>query len=268
MKIKMLTRFGLLAAAGIIAATCIPAASASSVCMNTGNGNGGSIEYYPYLFNNNTFGWSDDKSGSSECLTLNYTNGANGGVYYDGFGSTWNWPDNSNQYDVKAYPSVVYGWQYGYTYSGLGLPTIIYNNKNVPTYQSVSLSGSQNEDVLIDNWLLSSANASKQSDEVEIFVTNDIGAYSNGNLGSITLDNTYYQVSSRTGGAWNVYNFIPNQGSTNLSQSANIKDYVNALCYDYGVISNNLYLGGTQIGVEVYHGNGGVTFNPVAISVN
>jgi hypothetical protein len=38
--------------------------------------------------------------------------------------------------------------------------------------------------------------------------------------------------------------------------------------YDYGVFPNNKYLGGTQVGMEIYQGEGGITFNPVAISTN
>jgi hypothetical protein len=267
---------GAFAAFLVVAAASTPSANASQVCMNTSNGQGGNIKYYPYLFNNNTFNWSYDKSGSSECLSLNYTSESNG-VYYDGFSSTYNWPYNSGtQYDVKAFPSMVYGWQYGYTYSGLGLPSIIYNNKNVPTYQSVSLSNPSYEDVLIDNWLLSSPNASQQSDELEIFTSDDWNAYSqasNGShLGYITLDNQYYVVSHgyvNSGSyGWNVYNFFPNVNSNNFNASPNIKDFANALCYDYGVIPNNLYIGGTQIGLETYYGNGSVTFNPAAVSVN
>jgi hypothetical protein len=227
------------------------------------------IAYYPYLFNNNTFGWSNDESGSTECLTLNYTNAANNGVYYDGFGATWNWPDKaSTQYDVKAYPSIVYGWQYGYTYSGLGLPTIIYDNENVPTYASLSITGTQSEDVIVDNWLLDSPNATAQAAEVEIYITDTFAKQTSGNLGSITLDGVFYYVSSASRGAWEAYSFIPNQNSTSLSASPNVKDFDNALCYDFGVISNDLYLGGTQIGLEVYQGQGGITFNPAAVSVN
>lgn len=269
MKSLSIPRFSLLGMATLmIALTCARSASASQVCMNTSNGNGGSIAYYPYLFNNNTFAWNEDKSGSSECLTLNYTNGANNGVYYDGFGSTWNWPANGTPYDVKAYPSVVYGWQYGYTYSGLGLPAIIYNNTNVPVYMSYSITGSQSEDLIVDNWILSTPNASAQYAEVEIFVTDTFAKQTSGNLGSITLDNTFYYVSSASRGAWEAYSFIPNNNSTSGTASVNVKDYVNALVYDYGVFANNKYLGGAQVGMEIYQGKGGITFNPVAISTN
>lgn len=246
-------------------------ARASQVCMNTSNGSGGSIKSYPYLFNNNTFGWNDDKSGSSECLTLNYTNSPSGGVYYDGFGSTWDWPTYTpTQYDVKAYPSVVYGWQYGYTYTGLGLPTIIYNNLNVPVTMSYSITGSQTEDLIVDNWILDSGNSSSQFAEVEIYVTDTFGKQTSGNLGSITLDGTFYYVSSasRGNGAWEDYSFLPNNNATSGSASVNVKDFVNALVYDYGVFPNNKYLGGTQVGMEIYEGKGGITFNPVSISTN
>jgi hypothetical protein len=264
-----ISQLKVLAAAFVVAlAAGATTAQASQVCMNTGNGNGGSIAYYPYLFNNNTFNWSYEKSGSSECLSLNYTNGASNGVYYDGFGSTWNWPANGTQYDVKSYPSVVYGWQYGYTYSGLGLPSIIYNNKNVPVYMSYNITGSQSEDLIVDNWILNAANSSAQYAEVEIFVTDTFSKQTSGNLGSITLDGTFYYVSSASRGAWIAYSFIPNNNSTSGSASVNVKDFDNALVYDYGVFPNNKYLGGAQVGMEIYQGGGGITFNPVAISTN
>jgi hypothetical protein len=269
MKLKQQTIHFLTLMFMLTLAASVRVANASEVCMNTSNGNGGSIAYYPYLFNNNTFGWSNDKNGSSECLTLNYTNGANNGVYYDGFGSTWDWPTNTpTQYDVKAYPSVVYGWQYGYTYSGLGLPAVIYDNTNVPVYMSYSITGSQSEDLIVDNWILSSPNASAQYAEVEIFVTDTFAKQTSGNLGSITLDNTFYYVSSASRGAWEAYSFIPNNNSTSGTASVNVKDFVNALVYDYGVFANSKYLGGAQVGMEIYQGQGGITFNPVAISTN
>lgn len=266
----MITRLGVSTMVALLLTAAVGArtASASEVCMNTGNGNGGSIAYYPYLFNNNTFGWSDDKSGSSECLTLNYTNGSDGGVYYDGFGSTWDWPANGTPYNVKAYPSVVYGWQYGYTYTGLGLPTIIYDNLNVPVYMSYSITGSQSEDLIVDNWILNAANSSSQFAEVEIFVTDTFGEQTSGNLGSITLDGNFYYLSSASRGAWIAYSFIPNNNSTSGSASVNVENFDNALVYDYGVFPNNKYLGGSQVGMEIYQGSGGITFNPVAISTN
>lgn len=277
MKMISISRLSLLAgmAAILLAATSTRTASASEVCMNTGNGQGGSIEYYPYLFNNNTFGWSDQKSAPYSCLTLNYTNSPSGGVYYDGFGASWDWPENGNEYDVKAYPSMVYGWQYGYTYSGLGLPTRVWNNTSVPTYQSTSLysTGYQYEDVLIDNWLLDNPNAtSGQNGELEIFTTNSWNAYQDGvnngsKYGYQTLNGVYYVITPGYNG-WPVYNFVPNISSSSVTASPNLENFVNTMCYDYGAFSNSIYLAGTQIGVEIYYGTGGVTFNPAAISAN
>lgn len=277
MKMISIPKVALLALAGLLTATAFTqtASASEQVCMNTGNGNGGSIAYYPYLFNNNTFGWSNDKGAPYSCLTLNYTNGSSGGSYYDGFGASWDWPENGSPYSVKAYPSVVYGWQYGYTYSGLGLPTRVWNNTSVPTYQSTSLysSGFQYEDVLLDNWLLATPNqTSGQAGELEIFTTNSWNAYQDGvnnskKYGYMTVDGVYYVISPGYNG-WPVYNFVPNDSSNNVTASPNIKDFVNVMCYDYGAFSNSLYLAGTQVGVEIYYGTGGVTFNPVAVSAN
>jgi hypothetical protein len=271
MKMISIGRARILACSVLLAITAFGArgASASEVCMNTSTGSGGSIKSYPYLFNNNTFGWNDDEDGSSECLTLNYT--GSGSVYYDGFGSTWDWPVYTpNQYKVKAYPSVVYGWQYGYAYTGLGLPSIIYNNTNVPVTMKYAITGSQTEDLIVDNWILNSANSSAQFAEVEIYVTDTFGKQTSGNLGSITLDGTFYYLSSasRASGAWEDYSFLPNDNATSGSASVNVKDFVNALVYDYGVFANNKYLGSAQVGMEIYQGKGGITFNPVSISTN
>jgi hypothetical protein len=82
------------------------------------------------------------------------------------------------------------------------------------------------------------------------------------------LDNTFYYVSSASRGAWEAYSFIPNNNSTSGTASVNVKDFVNALVYDYGVFANSKYLGGAQVGMEIYQGQGGITFNPVAISTN
>lgn len=248
-------------------------ARASEVCMNQGNGNGGSIAVKPYLFNNNTFNWRLEKSDSYECLTLNYTSNPDDGIYYDGFSSTWDWPANGTPDDVKAYPSVVYGWQYGYTFNGLGLPAVIYDNPNVPVTMKFGITGSQSEDLLIDNWILSSAKASRQFAEMEVFVTDTFPKQTGGNLGTITLDDTFYYVSDRycdCGGSygWEAYNFIPNENSTSFSKSFNIDDYVDALVYDFGVFSKYNYLGGTQVGMEIYQGKGGIDFTSVSISAN
>src|SRR5450432_955424 len=112
-----------LAAVLLLAAASATSAKAQEFC-NSGS-NGGSRAEYPYLLNNNTFGYNQD-TGGWECITPQYNSYYSGNnTYYNGWQPVWNWPLNSNQYSVKAYPSLVYGWQYGYTYSGLGLPAHI-----------------------------------------------------------------------------------------------------------------------------------------------
>ncbi|HWY30467.1 MAG TPA: hypothetical protein VNX46_06930, partial [Candidatus Acidoferrum sp.] len=78
-----------------------------------------------YLFNN-VWGQADDPSGW-ECIWNNNTSSPLS------WGTDFNWHAGSNQYGVKAYPSVVCGWHWGTWSSGSGLPVRIWDNHNVNT---------------------------------------------------------------------------------------------------------------------------------------
>lgn len=263
----------------LLTATAVssPAAHAQQFC---GSGqNGGSMQEYPYLLNNNKFGANQGGPNDYNCITEKYNSyDSSNGVTYNGWESDWSWTYNaSSQYSVKAFPSLVLGWQYGYTFSGTGLPSQISAGRNVNTYAELNLYGTQHQDVIYDNWILNSPNASAQAAEVEIYLTNSLGQTNacNGygiNEGDVTIDGTSYCLNYRPayynggGNAWPIYSF-ENSNSGSVNQSLNIKDFVNYLTYTKGYLSANQYIGGTQLGIEPYYGTGGVSVQSSAITV-
>jgi hypothetical protein len=129
-----------------------------------------------------------------------------------------------NQYSVKAFPSLVLGWQYGYIYTGIGLPSQISAGRNVNTQANLSLyGGPQNEDVICDNWILNSPNASAQAAEVEVYLSNTLGLTNackgtdyDTDEGQVSLDGITYCLTYRSknyqgdSNNWPIYSFQSN----------------------------------------------------------
>ena len=72
--------------------------------------------------NNNTWGQDASPAGWSESITTNSSNS---------FRIDFNWPTGPNNNSVKAYPSAVLGWHWGWHFpSGTGLPMQLSANRD------------------------------------------------------------------------------------------------------------------------------------------
>ncbi len=244
------TLWGTLALCGF-AALVLPLTARATTSSCSDYAKIGASPYYVY---NNTWNLGNAGSGYWECV---YSNGLSGGSV--SWGTSYYFPD-VNPYDVKSYPSIVLGWQYGYTYSNTGLPVKISAGDNIESSLQWSENGTNtgNVDVSYDNWIISSTNASSPTAEMMIWCYNDIGGQYGEQEGSVTIDGISWTFVYRpvnyngTGNGWPVFSFVSNSNKSS-NQTINLKDFLNYITYTKGLLNSGLYLGGVEFGTEVFY---------------
>lgn len=202
--------------------------------------------------NNNTWG-QDGTDGWSESVTRN-SNTA--------WRTDFVWPSGPNPNGVKAYPSAVFGWHWGWHFpsGSSGLPTQLSANLNVNSsygYSATFGSGGTGN-VAYDIWLHTQSNPlyENPSDEIMIWVNNT-------NAGPISQQPVINNISiggstwtlHRGNIGWNVWSFVRNGNSG--SGSINVKDFTDYLRNNQG-LSASKYLTSVQFGSEIFHGTGNV----------
>ena len=224
----------------------------------------GQIFVSKYFLFNNVWGQDDSPSGTSSIWNNNSSSPLS-------WGTSYNWPAGSNPNSVKAYLSVVSGWHWGTWSSNSGLPVRIWDNKNVNTGGSFTISNAGTQNLAYDCWFHTINNPTWQNnptDELMIWVATYGGA---GPLG------TYVETVSFAGGSWNVYkgnigwnvySFVRTSNST--SWSFNVRDFVNYVVYTKGWVANSKFLTSVQFGTEVFrtNGNGQVNVSNYRVDVN
>jgi len=210
--------------------------------------------------NNNTWGSDSSPAGWSESVT---TQGSNS------FRVDFNWPTGPNNNNVKAYPSAVLGWHWGWHFpTGTGLPTQLGANQNVSTSYSYSASfgsgGTAN--VAYDIWLHTQSNPQLEnpSDEVMIWVNRTGGAGPiGGTIATPTIGGTTWELHRGNIG-WEVWSFVRTTNSG--SGSLNIKDFTDYLRNTWG-LSASKYLTSVEFGSEIFHGTGNVNVGTYTCTV-
>ena len=171
--------------------------------------------------NNNTWGSESSPSGWWESIT---TNGSNS------FRIDFNWPSGSNNNSVKAYPSAVLGWHWGWRFQGTGLPSQLSANRNINTSYAYTASfGGGTGNVAYDIWLHTQSNPLYEtpSDEIMIWVNTTGGAGPIGGvIATVNIDGATWRLHRGNIG-WEVWSFI--RTSNSGSGSLNIKNFTAAL---------------------------------------
>ena len=200
--------------------------------------------------NNNTWGQDASPAGWSESITTNS-------------GSAWrtdfNWPSGANNNSVKAYPSAVLGWHWGWHFQNTGLPVQLSANRDINTSYaySVNFGSGGVGNVAYDLWLhtQSNPNLENPSDEIMIWVNATGGAgpisqqavISNLSIGGATWN------LHRGNIGWNVWSFV--RTSNSGTGSLNIKAFTDYLRSNQGMAASK-YLTSVQFGTEIFHGAG------------
>jgi hypothetical protein len=226
---RALLGLGLLAMAGITqAATCN--AAFCTLDLNS-----------TIWVNNNTWGSDSSPAGWSESITTNS-------------GSAWrtdfNWPSGANNNSVKAYPSAVLGWHWGWHFQNTGLPVQLSANRNVNSSYAYSVNfGGGVGNVAYDIWLhtQSNPNTENPSDEIMIWVN------STGGAGPISQQTVISNISiggstwnlHRGNIGWNVWSFV--RTSNSGSGTINVKDFTDYLRNNQGMAASK-YLTSVQFG--------------------
>ena len=173
-------------------------------------------------------------------------------------GWSWDWK-NSNPNDVKAYPSIITGWQFSNNMtSGSGLPTRIWDDKNINTSVNYSLSANGNYNAAYDVWFHSTnalTGTSTPSDELMVWLNSTnawpLGSY----VETATVGGTTWKLYRGTHpSGWNVYSFV--RTSNTSSSSLNLKDFINHVVYYKNWMSNSRYVTSVQFGTEIFTGSG------------
>ncbi|MBC8095540.1 MAG: RICIN domain-containing protein [Akkermansiaceae bacterium] len=210
--------------------------------------------------NNNVWGKDSSPGGWWESIT---TTGANS------WRTDFNWPSGNNNNSVKAYPSAVLGWHYGWRFpSGTGLPVQLSANQNVPTSYSYSVNfGGGAGNVAYDLWLHTINNptwSSTPSDEIMIWLNNtSAGPISQQPVIRVSIGGSSWDLHRGNIG-WNVWSFVRvgNSGSGTL----NLKNFTDYLRSNHGM-SSAKYLSSVQFGTEIFRGTGNLTVNNYTCTV-
>jgi hypothetical protein len=200
--------------------------------------------------NNNTWGSDSSPAGWSESITTNS-------------GSAWrtdfNWPTGANNNNVKAYPSAVLGWHWGWHFQNTGLPVQLSANRDVNSSYaySVNFGSGGVGNVAYDIWLhtQSNPNLENPSDEIMIWVnaTGGAGPISQQTvISNISIGGSTWNLHRGNIG-WNVWSFV--RTSNSGSGSINVRNFTDYLRANQGMAASK-YLTSVQFGSEIFHGAG------------
>jgi hypothetical protein len=200
-----------------------------------------------YWINNNTWG-SKDGSGWN-CVSASPAN--DGSIAW---GTDYEWSGSPSS--VKAYPSAVLGWHWGWRSKDTGLPVKV--GDSIPVKSSWSFAVKEEKEsvynVAYDLWLHDKADTDWQDQpkhEVMVWLAKDGGA---GPLGTKTqrveIDGASWDLYVGNIG-WNVYSFVRVGNTTNATHDLN--DFVQALA-QRKMIAKTDYLSSVEAGTEVFTG--------------
>lgn len=239
---------------GVALASSAPGRAAYTTAYNDGERVNVMSKYY---VNNNQWGYKiNGWGGGSQSVGADPV--ANTGYWRTDF----NWYNNNvawDQYHIKAFPSIVEGWQWGYARTDHGnLPRPINWNSNVWTTWSYSTSGVPGWakwDAIYDMWLdWNDTPSGTPSEEIMVFLnytadTTPTDGYQGdvnlaGNTWSVYRSNTDRQVIS----------YVAKNKTTYFS--GNLRDFINHASYTKGWINTSKQLLSVQAGFEIWYGQG------------
>jgi hypothetical protein len=218
---------------------------------------------------NNGWGWESSPSGWSESITRN-SNTA--------WRTDFNWPSwpsgDSRNNNVKAYPSAILGWHWGWHFSqsATGLPRQLNSNYTATSNYSYSVTfGGGTGNVAYDLWITTESNpgsSTQPTDEVMIWVNSSGGA---GPCGGVTVSNI-----NLNGATWNlsecqipgyqyVWSFVRTSNSS--SGTINFKTFIDYLRNNRG-LSSSKYLASIEFGTEIFRGQGNLNVTNYTCTVS
>lgn len=174
----------------------------------------------------------------------------------------YNWPVGTKRYAVKAYPSVVTGWQWGIWSSDGALPRGISTLHRVTTGAAVTIDNPGVQNVAYDLWFHAPGskpdNQKQPTDELMIWMSAHGGA---GPLGKYTqtvkVGDAEWRLSVGDIG-WKVFSFVRTVPSTTWKIDA--KPFIDYLV-EHGLMAKEKQLTSVEFGTEVFRSNGDAAFH-------
>ena len=237
--------------------TCSPDLKASTnTCVDSAAIRSGTGLYW---INNNVWGRPMSDTTDQQCSWLDCLSGEN-----LAWGSSWNWKVGTSS--VKAYPSVILGWQWGLKITNTGLPMQLAANRAILSGWDFSVTQSDpglfTLDVAYDLWIhtipnpdSSAMGVNQPSDEVMIWLYRTGSASPAGSpvTGAIPLAGTTWELWEGPVQSWSIHTFL-RTANTN-SSVLDINDFLQYLVANRGLDSSK-YLTSIQSGTEVWFGSG------------
>lgn len=239
--------FGMRLECGLLILLCALSLSAPRVQAQCVDGQYSDLDQGSYLIQNDEWGLGGGPGGWQEVCSGNASNNS--------WSSTWWWPKGTGA--IKAYPSIVRGWQYGlWSPSSGGFPVQISSQAPLPTSVSFDMSGSNQYDVAYDLFFSPSTNPGQPSAELMVWLN-----YS-GNLpaGSKVASGISLGGMSGTWDVWEgnvgwpVWSFVRN--SQVNSFSGNLQPFIYYVAYSKGWLNPSWYELNIEFGAEIIQSNG------------
>lgn len=253
----------LLASAGTFVIGAGPAAASTDTACNDWQ----SLISGPYQVINSKWGHTLNGWGTgTQCVTRSDSDSAHG------WQADVDWSNNASfgddEYHIKAFPSDVVGWQWGYADSdNAGLPVQLSAEKNVQTSWTFQTQlGDHKSDAIYDLWVDPSTNPSGQpTDEVMVFLDYTDGAHPDSDkVATVSVGGADWDVYRSTG-SWQVISFV--RTATTSSADLNLRDFLD-YSTNAGWLAPTKYLISVQAGFEIWRGTGKYVTTNYQLSVS
>lgn len=210
-----------------------------------------------FIINNNT--WGEQYSPGGHESTWSTGNARSTGPVT--WGAKYDWPVGDNPHQVKAYPSIFAGWQFGIWSRDSGLPARIADLRAVTTSGSIAITNPGVQNVAYDCWfhaIPNPGNKDRPTDELMIWVAHLGGAGPLGKLqGTATIGGTTWEVYKGEIG-WNVYSFV--RKTNTESWQLDVRDFIRYVVATKHWMAPTKYLTSVQFGSEIFRTDGPASF--------
>ncbi|MGW5329698.1 GH12 family glycosyl hydrolase domain-containing protein [Streptomyces sp. NPDC004014] len=229
----------------------------------------GTVMYGKYYAHNSEWGNTYNGWGyGNQCVSHDDEQGGNN------WASSFNWYNNGSisddEWHIKAFPSVVSGWQWGYANPDHGgFPVRLGDGHNIVTNWDFSVNASDwKGDSIYDLWIDPSQNPSGQpQNEVMVFLNYSEGTIpsSSDKVATVDLGGATWDVY-RSYGSWQVISFVRTQQTSNVS-NMNLRDFMD-YSTNSGWLDPSLYLVSVQAGHEIWRGSGSTSTSNYSVDVS
>jgi hypothetical protein len=239
---QRISRSALGLSVAILVSACL-AVPAHAQCVSTQYGD---LSQGSYMLQNDEWGLSNG-SGWQQICTGNSSSGS--------WSSTWSWPKGNGE--IKAYPSIVRGWQYGVWSPDHGnFPVQVSKQEPLPTSVSFSMSGTNQYDVAYDLFFSPNTDPSTPSAEMMVWLNYSGNQPAGSKVASgVTLGGVSGTWDVWVGNVgWPVWSFV--RTSQVNSFSSNLQPFVYYVANTKGWLSTSWYELNIEFGTEIIQSNG------------